>query len=307
MKDSRLSAVAAALVLAFGVTSSFTASAFTAGKIPGSKHDMTSAGGDGISAAAGNAFTISGGGTEICVFCHTPHAATATGTLPLWNRSVPTSTYTVYTSESMQGTVTINATDSLGSLACLSCHDGATSRNAMVNAPGSGLQGGSYTGTWTGGGADGKMGGSSANLGTDLTNDHPISIPYCGGGLTVTTLGAAALDASLTCADADFRWSGGGTTWSDAKISTKQIGSNQKFWLERSASGGTRNKGDLPMYSRIVGGKYTPWIECASCHDPHNSASATSNYVSFLRPITVGASTSNPNEGSKLCLSCHDK
>lgn len=36
---------------------------------------------------------------EVCIFCHTPHNATPIR--PLWNRQLPTSSYTVYTSRSL--------------------------------------------------------------------------------------------------------------------------------------------------------------------------------------------------------------
>jgi predicted CXXCH cytochrome family protein len=39
-------------------------------------------------------------------------------------------------------------------------------------------------------------------------------------------------------------------------------------------------------------GSEVPFIECSSCHDPH-----TTNPL-FLRVS---------NEGSRLCLTCHDK
>ena len=33
---------------------------------------------------------------EICVYCHTPHGANSTAAAPLWNRTVKTSTYTMF-------------------------------------------------------------------------------------------------------------------------------------------------------------------------------------------------------------------
>ncbi len=70
--------------------------------------------------------------TEVCVFCHTPHHA-RTDTAPLWNKDNLAS-YTAYGS-TLAGT----STDVSGSsLACLSCHDGVTTFDNIINRPGKG-------------------------------------------------------------------------------------------------------------------------------------------------------------------------
>ncbi|MBL8491809.1 MAG: hypothetical protein JNM82_13595, partial [Rhodocyclaceae bacterium] len=35
---------------------------------------------------------------EVCVYCHTPHGGNADVPLPLWNRTIKATTYTVYSS-----------------------------------------------------------------------------------------------------------------------------------------------------------------------------------------------------------------
>lgn len=214
------------------------------------------------------------GTTEICVFCHTPHAAVA-GSAPLWNKATQTTSYTSYTaatSSTLDGQV-------LGvgsvSLACLSCHDGTQAMDNMVNAPGSGL---AQTGTWgwTGGNvtAAGLLTGV-ANLGSDLQNDHPIGIKYCGGGYTNAS-------ATGTCVDADFK-----------DLTSAMIGTERVFWVETGVNT-TRQKTDMTLYNRSFGaGDIGPSVECASCHDPHTSAQST-----FLRIS---------NSGSGVCLACHSK
>ena len=52
-----------------------------------------------LSATGTGSVTTTGGQTEVCVFCHTPHGATTFPGAPLWNRSV-NDTYTPYTSSS---------------------------------------------------------------------------------------------------------------------------------------------------------------------------------------------------------------
>lgn len=85
------------------------------------------------------------GTTQICLFCHTSHHSTAQ-TGPLWNRNA-TGTYTAY-SKYGPGTIAGTTTGPSGlqaenvyggsSLACLSCHDGVTEMDNIINAPGNG-------------------------------------------------------------------------------------------------------------------------------------------------------------------------
>lgn len=260
----------AAAVLTLGLSGS----ALSAG-IASTKHNLSSSG-------SGNKTVAT---DQICVFCHTPHAADTTGAVPLWNKTLPSTTgYTMYSSDSMQGTAM-----ALGSvsLACLSCHDGTQAMDSTVNAPGQGLGSTGYIGTtaqWSGANQlDGKMLGI-AKVGNDLSNDHPIGIPYCGGGLSATKT-----TASTDCADKDFN-----------NIQTAVIGSNQAFWIDvAGGSAGTRQRTDIPLYNRGGTGGATgaPYVECGSCHDPHVAQEST-GLVSFMRVTTAG---------SAICLSCHVK
>lgn len=120
------------------------------------------AGAAGAQTIVGSAHDFSGNTWsqgQICLPCHTPHNAVAPADVPLWNHETTTQSFTVYTSP------TLNATDvgqpEGASIACLSCHDGTV---ALENF------GGVTNGTTyiTG----------DANLGTDLSNDHPVSFTY---------------------------------------------------------------------------------------------------------------------------------
>ncbi|MDP3514023.1 MAG: cytochrome c3 family protein [Sulfuritalea sp.] len=241
-------------------------------QISGSKHDLTSTGGAGNKVSG----TGANGSPEICVFCHTPHASNSNVNAPLWNKAVSSSVLTTYSqtnSSTMDGSVTTGGV----SLACLSCHDGSQSMDVLINIPGSGglstgaraYGGAGYTWSAT---ADGKIVQSSiANLGVDLTNDHPIQVPYCGGGMTLSG-GAGVLTA---CADADFN---APVTMSANTIAYFDGNSNSK-----------RDKADIQLYSR----NSDYFVECGSCHDPHNTSVGT-----FLR---------KSNAASAVCLTCHNK
>ncbi len=96
---------------------------------------------------------------EICIVCHTPHHANTSVTdAPLWNHEVTTATFTVYSSATLDASV--GQPDGSSKL-CLSCHDGTV---ALDNF------GGKTNGT--------NFIGGDEKLGTDLSDDHPVSFVY---------------------------------------------------------------------------------------------------------------------------------
>lgn len=120
------------------------ASAVCVAGIVGSLHDFTNTG-------------WSGG--QICLPCHTPHNGELVENAPLWNHALSQASYNMYSSPSMDALVPGDP-DGASKL-CLSCHDGTVALDAFGGSDGTGiLISGDY------------------NLGTDLSNDHPISIIY---------------------------------------------------------------------------------------------------------------------------------
>lgn len=101
---------------------------------------------------------------QICVYCHTPHNASLVNpTPPLWNKVNTAESFTIYGSNTIQNPT---GQPEGTSLACLTCHDGTLALDAMINPP-------------TGFVPDNNpIGAVDANLGTNLSNDHPISIGY---------------------------------------------------------------------------------------------------------------------------------
>ena len=278
--SARLARTTAVLALLGGVLGGSQALA----QIASTKHNLGSLG-TGVNRFSGTA--------ELCVFCHTPHGADTTASAPLWNRTLGTPAYTTYNS---LGTSSLNgATVAVGSvsIACLSCHDGTQAMNTIINQPGSGLTNATYgAGTWTGANVvsatDGRLAaGIVTNLGLDLRNDHPIGIQYGGGPLT--TVPAAPADYS-SFNDADFK------TAKSASLNGSSV-----WWVDTGTAGNGRQKTDMLLYTRsgatatngsvLTGAQ--PFVECASCHDPHTNTNPT-----FLR-------TTNAN--SRVCLACHIK
>lgn len=77
---------------------------------------------------------------QICVYCHTPHGANSTAAAPLWNRTVTSREYTLYKQDSTasiepSGLDVKYSQPGPNSLTCLSCHDGATAIDSIINMP----------------------------------------------------------------------------------------------------------------------------------------------------------------------------
>lgn len=114
--------------------------------------------------------SVSGPGTikataeaQTCIFCHAPHNASPSA--PLWNRKSNGSTYIPYTSSTVKA---LAGQPTGASLACLSCHDGTIALGEVLNrATRIDMAGGTTV-----------MPPGSSNLGTDLSDDHPVSIVY---------------------------------------------------------------------------------------------------------------------------------
>ena len=217
--------VAALLFFALGTQSALAA----IGTIVGSKHDF--------SASGTSAFANLDGTVQICVYCHTPHNANAG--VPLWNHTLSTATYTMYSSPTLKAQMG-TAPGGVSKL-CLSCHDGTLAIDSF---------GGNTTALGI------KLNANSPrNLGTNLSNDHPIGFPY---------------DATLVAADPGL---------ADPATATVAIGAG--------------NTGTIAAKMLIAG-----QVECASCHDVHNSTSGTAQEAFLLRVSSTG---------SAICLTCHKK
>jgi predicted CXXCH cytochrome family protein len=115
-------------------------------------------------------------GQDLCRFCHTPHNSNAVA--PLWDRNVPdTGTFTLYESTTMENTMGQPTGVSQG---CLSCHDGVTAFDSLLGL--TGTAGNDMTTLYS---------GSTAILGADLANDHPV-------GVSVTTANEMATTVLIT-------------------------------------------------------------------------------------------------------------
>lgn len=237
-------------------------------RIEGSPHDLSS---------------IASGGT--CNYCHTPHGAMR-GT-PLWNHKLSDVVYKIYESSSLEAKV---GQPTGTSKLCLSCHDGSVA----------------LTHTQDSKGATVFITPGTSNLGTDLSDDHPISFVYSdelavkdsqlkspsqlpeqftldqNGELQCTTchdphdnqhgdflrMSTAYSQMCVTCHDLK------GWNQSAHQTSTSQVTNSSDKYLKKS--------------------KYSTVAEngCNSCHRPH-SAGGAQRLLHFRK-------------SEQNCLNCHD-
>lgn len=104
---------------------------------------------------------------ELCIFCHAPHGAAQARAL--WNRQLSTAAYKVYTSSTLQAKP---GQPTGSSKLCLSCHDGTIAVGSVLSRGEPVMMAGGVTTIPP---------GSKGNLGTDLSDDHPISFIYDSG------------------------------------------------------------------------------------------------------------------------------
>ncbi len=267
-------------------------------------------------------FSTSGSGTvkattesQICVFCHTPHAAEAFPQSPLWNRKLSGETYTPYTSNSIDAN-DIAATPGGSSKLCLSCHDGTIAIGNVNVANGQANVSITLTGTGAGGimpSGAGDTTGFTRKIGTNLTNDHPISFTYN------TTLATAdgELRNPATSAHIGNRSPGNTplvpleanqvqcTSCHDPHIRDVDITKNIKFLRLHRFQEATPTGGNFSDANDII---------CLACHDKLGQAWATSAHADPLAANetynTAAAALrefpANQPVWKASCLNCHD-
>ncbi len=165
------------MLLAFCVAfpGNVLAQSFTGDKVENTPHNLRKATVDGMGLQDWG---------EICVYCHTPHNNNTAIDAPLWNRETPAGQYTMYSSSSLD--MTIAGSPQGVSLACLSCHDNTIALDQVINVPTAkfGSAASSVTINYcattchVGQSPSGGVNFEGTNVGTDLANDHPISITY---------------------------------------------------------------------------------------------------------------------------------
>ena len=238
--------------------------------------------------------------TQVCVFCHTPHNANPAG--PLWNRGLSGATYTPYASGSLQAGV---GQPNGYSRLCLSCHDGTIAIGTVSN-----LGGQSATMQMQGTGAGGVMPPGRTHVGTNLTNDHPVSFAF-NQALSAAD-GELVGPGSLTGIIRLYEGATGGvrdslqcTTCHDPHLVA-----NPKF-LKKPFTGRTDNlcltchvKPGWPgsshesAASKFYQGTVVSELSCGACHAPHTRQGAP-------RLLKEGATDAGAPAIQLTCYLCH--
>ncbi|BAL22726.1 hypothetical protein AZKH_0380 [Azoarcus sp. KH32C] len=276
MKNFRKSHAFVLTALAlFGYVAIAPAQLNTTANIKATKHNLSSSGTGSVKATSED---------QICVFCHTPHAANTTAPSPLWNRKIGggtadgntyIATYSPYQSNSLDTTdATPDPVTGIKTLPqpggasklCLSCHDGtlALGTVGVLDGKSNPATVAGLTGTMPAG--TGVTTGFTRNLGVDLRNDHPISFTF---------------DSNLATSDGEFR--------------------SPPYTTGGTVVVGKRSSGVKPMLPLDHEGK----VQCTSCHDPHLQASKFLRLNRLQKVVPAGGDFIAAND--QICLGCHNK
>ncbi|MCP4251467.1 MAG: cytochrome C [bacterium] len=203
---------------------------------------------------------------QVCVFCHATH--NTAGIRPLWNRELSVASYTIYQSSTLDADP---GQPTGSSKLCLSCHDGTIALGSVLSrGERIRMAGGDF------------LPAGLTNLGTDLSDDHPISFYY--------TAGIAASDRQLanpgtlppevrlddsgqlqctSCHDAHDNTNGDFLTL-NPEYGTLCIACHQ---MDGWAAGAHRNAS-----ASVAGGQGVDWPygtvsqnACRSCHQSHTA------------------------------------
>ena len=221
---------------------------------------------------------VKGNLSAACQYCHAPHSGMSQGT-PLWNQTLSTQSYTMYTSSTFIGKPSPQPALGGSSSLCLSCHDGTV-------APGQTVAYGKF-------GMTGNM-NSSDVFGADLQGSHPFNLALplqdspdlvatlVNGGRTADPIGAIKLvDGNVQC-----------TTCHDPHV--QSIDKNSPNFLLIDSSRGQM---------------------CLACHDPNRVTTGQMNplvgWPTSIHATAGNSVSSTPPVGpykdvaTNACTSCH--
>lgn len=238
-------------------------------RVKGSPHDLTAIG-------AG----------DVCGFCHTPHGSDRKN--PLWSHKLSDTVYKIYQSTSLDAKV--GQPTGMSKL-CLSCHDGTV---ALTHKLKGGATGGVYITPGT------------SNLGTDLSDDHPISFIYSDSlsakdpqiRLSYSLPKEFRLDKfkemqCTTCHDPHEDQYGNFLVMSNLRSAMCISCHDMKGWnlsSHQSSTAQATNAADVYLKKSEYGS--VAENGCNSCHRPH-SAGGNQRLLHF-------------DKSEKNCLNCHN-
>lgn len=220
-------------------------------------HNLSTSGPDVIRAATEE---------QVCIFCHSPHNSTPVQ--PLWNRQASVSAYVPYTSSALDSRP---GQPTGSSKLCLSCHDGTIALGNVVSRDQMILMSQGIT----------TLPPGSSNLGTDLSDDHPVSFRF---------------DAALAGRDPNLIHPGGlpeGVRLDpnlELQCTTCHEPHNNTFGDFLTMS--NENSALCNSCHQITTTSIAAHQDCASCHQSHSAPSGP--FLMKGEAVT------------QSCLNCHD-
>ena len=227
---------------------------------------------------------------RVCIFCHTPHTASLTGAL--WNRSRPGATYTPYTSSTARGGM---GQPTGSSLLCLSCHDGTIALGSVLSSK-----------TPIGMSTSTIPTTSASYLGTNLSDDHPVSFAYSSSLASTrgelaqpsTLTGKVRLDKSgqmqcTSCHDPHDNSNGNFLVMSNSQGALCNTCHQKNYWAQsdHNLSAKTWNGSGTNPWPHAVGTTVAS-NACGGCHNQHSAP-----FAKWLQ----NAATEEAN-----CYPCHN-
>ncbi len=226
---------------------------------------------------------------EVCVFCHTPHVSGSEK--PLWNEKMQSRHHKKHGSPNVHSSLRVPTGKSK---LCLSCHDGTVALGTAGASNQQSLQNRDMNK------------GQRTDLGVDLSNDHPVSVPYRSLSSSSTALSLLPLSAAdpvkldetgciqcTSCHDPHDNQYGDFLVMDNHKSSLCLQCHNIPHWAGNAHHTSSARWNGLPP---------DPWPEsrkkrvsdngCLNCHDIHGAAGKNG----LLK---------NADE-NEVCLSCHN-
>ena len=222
----------------------------------------------------------------ICIFCHTSH--TAEPKTPLWNRKSKGVSYTLYNSSTLNA---IPGQPDGSSILCLSCHDGTIALGEVASRKSEIMMSSPL---------------KKGNLGTDLSDDHPISFTYdaalasIDGELKTPPLVMVGLDSKskvqcTSCHDSHVSNFASFLKASDEYSDLCIRCHSPKNWetSSHSTSGATWNGNGKNPWTHLEKPYSTvSQNACANCHDTHNAEGKIRLMKDYL--------------DEQVCFDCHN-